>query len=63
MGKLNIITGAAGFIGSVLGRELGDSGMDNIIAVDDFSKKEKEIATFSFNVLFYKGIIHNGLLF
>ena len=42
MGKLNIITGAAGFIGSVLGRELSDSGMDNIIAVDDFSKKEKE---------------------
>ena len=39
MGKLNIITDKERIIGAVLGRELGDSGMDNIIAVDDFSKK------------------------
>ena len=41
MGKINILTGAAGFIGSVLGKELTDKGMDKILAVDDFSKTEK----------------------
>lgn len=41
MGKINILTGAAGFIGSVLGKELSARGLDNILAVDDFSKTEK----------------------
>ncbi len=41
MGKINILTGAAGFIGSVLGKELTTQGLDNILAVDDFSKTEK----------------------
>lgn len=41
MGKINILTGAAGFIGSALGRHLVDEGMNHILAVDDFSKIEK----------------------
>ena len=41
MGKINILTGAAGFIGSVLGKELTAQGLDKILAVDDFSKTEK----------------------
>ncbi len=42
MGKLNILTGAAGFIGSVLGTHLAGNGLENIVAVDDFSKKIKQ---------------------
>jgi len=41
MGKLNIVTGAAGFIGSVLSQHLMNAGLENIIAVDDFSKITK----------------------
>lgn len=41
MGKINILTGAAGFIGSVLGKELIAQGLDKMLAVDDFSKTEK----------------------
>jgi len=37
-----IVTGAAGFIGSCLISALNKEGFKNIIAVDDFSKKEKE---------------------
>ena len=36
-----IVTGAAGFIGSVLVRKLNDEGFDNLIIVDDFSDEEK----------------------
>lgn len=36
-----IVTGAAGFIGSVLISTLIGKGFDRIVAVDDFSKKEK----------------------
>lgn len=36
-----IVTGAAGFIGSVLISTLINEGFDRIVAVDDFSKKEK----------------------
>lgn len=36
------ITGAAGFIGSVVAGSLNQRGITDIILVDDFSKKEKE---------------------
>ena len=36
-----IITGAAGFIGSVVAGELNQKGYNDLILVDDFSKKEK----------------------
>ncbi len=59
MGKLNILTGAAGFIGSVLGRQLMESGMENIIAVDDFSKTAK---VNNFEGRKYKDFIHRDKL-
>lgn len=37
-----VITGAAGFIGSVVASSLNKQGRDDLILVDDFSKKEKE---------------------
>ncbi|HQV00855.1 MAG TPA: NAD-dependent epimerase/dehydratase family protein, partial [Bacteroidia bacterium] len=37
-----IVTGAAGFIGSCLIKNLLNKGMANIIAVDDFSNAEKQ---------------------
>ena len=37
-----VVTGAAGFIGSCLVSRLNKAGHNNIIVVDDFSKKEKE---------------------
>jgi len=36
-----VVTGAAGFIGSVLTGRLNSEGIDEIIIVDDFSKSEK----------------------
>jgi ADP-L-glycero-D-manno-heptose 6-epimerase len=36
-----VVTGAAGFIGSVLVSTLIDKGFNHIVAVDDFSKQEK----------------------
>jgi ADP-L-glycero-D-manno-heptose 6-epimerase len=39
--KYIIVTGSAGFIGSCLVQELHERGYENIIGVDDFSKKEK----------------------
>jgi len=36
-----VVTGAAGFIGSVLTGKLNQAGLDNIIVVDDFSKTQK----------------------
>lgn len=36
-----VVTGAAGFIGSCLIQRLHDEGYENIVAVDDFSKVEK----------------------
>ena len=39
--QLIVITGAAGFIGSCLVRQLNDQGFYNLILVDDFKKKTK----------------------
>lgn len=36
-----VVTGAAGFIGSVMVATLNEYGYDNLILVDDFSRKEK----------------------
>ena len=37
-----VITGAAGFIGSVLATKLNQEGYFDLVLVDDFSKREKE---------------------
>ena len=37
-----VVTGAAGFIGSCLVSFLNQEGYDDIVVVDDFSKKEKD---------------------
>jgi ADP-L-glycero-D-manno-heptose 6-epimerase len=37
-----VVTGAAGFIGSCLVRKLNDDGFFDIVAVDDFSKHQKD---------------------
>ena len=37
-----VITGAAGFIASFLAKELNNKGIENLVLVDDFSRKEKE---------------------
>lgn len=37
-----VVTGAAGFIGSCLIARLNEEGFFNIVAVDDFSRKDKE---------------------
>ncbi len=36
-----VVTGAAGFIGSCMIRKLNDSGFNNILAVDEFSRADK----------------------
>jgi ADP-L-glycero-D-manno-heptose 6-epimerase len=36
-----VITGAAGFIGSCMVRQLNDAGYEDLILVDDFSRKDK----------------------
>ncbi len=42
MDKAIVVTGALGFIGSCLIARLNEEGWENIIAVDDFSRREKE---------------------
>jgi len=37
-----VVTGAAGFIASFLGQQLNESGISNLVLVDDFSRKDKE---------------------
>ena len=38
-----VLTGAAGFIGSCMLRELNDNGFEDILLVDDFSHEEKKV--------------------
>jgi len=37
-----VITGTAGFIGSVMVQKLNESGLENLVVVDDFSRTEKK---------------------
>lgn len=39
--RYTVVTGAAGFIGSCMIQKLHEDGVENIVAVDDFSKTEK----------------------
>jgi ADP-L-glycero-D-manno-heptose 6-epimerase len=47
-----VVTGAAGFIGSCLISRLNEEGISDIIAVDDFSKTEKEANLRGKNLLY-----------
>ena len=38
-----VVTGAAGFIGSVLVGKLNSIGIENILMVDDFSNEQKKV--------------------
>ena len=55
-----IITGAAGFIGSVVASELNQKGYSDLILVDDFSKKEKER---NYIDLKYKTLVDRNVFF
>ena len=55
-----VITGAAGFIGSVVTAELNQKGYNDLILVDDFSKKEKER---NYIDLKYKSLVDRNVFF
>ncbi len=55
-----VITGAAGFIGSVVAAELNKKGYNDLILVDDFSKKEKERNYIDLN---YKALVDRNIFF
>ena len=55
-----VVTGAAGFIGSVVAGELNNKGYNDLILVDDFSKKEKER---NYIDLKYKSLIDRNIFF
>lgn len=55
-----IVTGSAGFIGSIVAEELNKKGYNNLILVDDFSKKEKES---NYINLKYKDLINREVFF
>lgn len=55
-----VITGAAGFIGSVVAGELNQKGYNDLILVDDFSKKEKER---NYVDLKYKTLVDRNIFF
>ena len=55
-----VITGAAGFIGSVVAAELNQKGYNDLILVDDFSKKEKER---NYIDLKYKALVDRNVFF
>ncbi len=55
-----IVTGAAGFIGSVVAGELNKKGYNDLILVDDFSKKEKER---NYIDLKYKSLVDRNIFF
>ena len=55
-----VVTGAAGFIGSVVAGELNQKGYNDLILVDDFSKKEKER---NYIDLKYKALVDRNVFF
>ena len=55
-----VITGAAGFIGSIVAGELNQKGYNDLILVDDFSKKEKER---NYVDLKYKTLVDRNIFF
>ena len=55
-----VVTGAAGFIGSVVAAELNQKGYNDLILVDDFSKKEKER---NYIDLKYKSLVDRNVFF
>ena len=55
-----VVTGAAGFIGSVVAAELNQKGYNDLILVDDFSKKEKER---NYIDLKYKSLVDRNIFF
>ncbi len=55
-----IVTGAAGFIGSIVAGELNQKGYNDLILVDDFSKKEKER---NYIDLEYKALVDRNIFF
>ena len=55
-----VVTGAAGFIGSVVAGELNKKGYNDVILVDDFSKKEKER---NYIDLKYKSLVERNVFF
>ena len=55
-----VVTGAAGFIGSVVASELNKKGYNDLILVDDFSKKEKER---NYIDLKYKTLVDRNVFF
>ena len=55
-----VITGAAGFIGSIVAGELNQKGYNDLILVDDFSKKEKER---NYIDLKYKSLVDRNVFF
>ena len=55
-----VVTGAAGFIGSIVAGELNQKGYNDLILVDDFSKKEKER---NYIDLKYKALVDRNVFF
>lgn len=55
-----VVTGAAGFIGSVVAKYLNDQGREDLILVDDFSKDKKKP---NYINLEYKSLIDRDLYF
>ena len=55
-----VVTGAAGFIGSIVADELNKKGYEDLILVDDFSKKKKER---NYIDLKYKTLVDRNVFF
>lgn len=55
-----VVTGAAGFIGSIVAKNLNDHGREDIILVDDFSKDKKRS---NYINLKYKSLIDRDMYF
>ena len=55
-----VVTGAAGFIGSIVAGELNQRGFNDLVVVDDFSKKQQER---NYIDLKYKSLIDRNIFF